>query len=298
LQYSVFAEEGRTSEHQFEFDGLERHYLLHLPPGNHPSKSLPLVFAFHGGGGTAEKLSSNLGFNALADEFRFAVVYPQGIGKSWNDGRKSDKIESQRDNVNDVGFVSALLDHLLKKYPINPKRVYATGPSNGGIFSMTLGVELSDRFAAIAPVIGGMALPISETFKSKKPISVLMINGTEDPLIPYEGGDVKVFGAGGRGKILKTTDTTKLWIDHNRCSAEAKFDELKDTSPKDGTRVERFVYGEGKEGTEVILYKIIGGGHAWPGGVQYLSPQIIGRVCLDIRATDIIWEFFSRHQRE
>jgi polyhydroxybutyrate depolymerase len=292
------AEEGKTSEHDFEFEGLKRHYLLHLPPGKHMPQSLPLVFIFHGGAGTAENVSSRLGFNPLADQFQFAVVYPQGIGNSWNDGRNSNKIESQRENVNDVGFISALLDSLLKNHPIDPKRVFATGPSNGGIFSMTLGIALSDRFAAIAPVIGGMALPISEKFQPKKPLSILMMNGTEDPLVPYEGGDIKVFGVNGHGKILKTTDTIQLWIAHNRCSAKPIFEELKDVDLKDGTRVERYVYRSGKNGTEVIHYKMIGGGHAWPGGSQYLSPKIIGRVCLDIQATDIIWEFFSRHQRE
>ena len=128
-------------------------------------------------------------------------------------------------------------------------------------------------------------------------MSVLMINGTGDPLIPFEGGDVRLLGIGGRGQVLKTTETVQRWVQHNGCKTEPQVEELPDADPNDGTRVQRIVYGNGREGAEVILYKIAEGGHTWPGGIQYLSPKLVGRVCRDIKATEIIWEFFSRHQR-
>lgn len=280
------------------FQGIERTYLLHVPPSYSGKDPAPLVIFFHGGGGTAASSEKFAGFGPLSDREGFLVVYPDGVGRSWNDGREAKKIPSQKENVDDIGFVSALLDKLLADYRIDPARVYATGPSNGGIFSHRIGAELSERVAAIAPVIGGMAPAVAKNFHPRKPVPVLMINGTADPLVPFGGGEIRLFGTGGRGEIIPTDEAVKKWVAHNGCRAEPVVEDMPDVDPGDGTRIRKAVYPGGRQGSEVILYTIGGGGHTWSGGNQYLPKAMIGRLSHDMDATKIIWEFFSKHRRD
>jgi polyhydroxybutyrate depolymerase len=284
-----------TLEKTIQVGDSEREYLLHVPDNLPRNKPVPLLFVLHGGGQKAE-IAQRMGFTEVANREDFIVVYPNAVRKNWNDGRNEPGIWSQRNNVDDVGFVSALIREVGRDHPIDPKRVYATGPSNGGIFSNRLGAEMSEQFAAIAPVIGGLAAPLAEKFNPAQPVSVLMINGTEDPLVPYKGGRVTFMGRG-RGSIIPTSETIRKWVARDHCNPVPKSRDLPDKDPKDQTRTKIDVYSGGKNGTEVILYTIEGGGHTWPGGVQYLPEMMIGRVCRDFKATDTIWEFFKSHPK-
>jgi polyhydroxybutyrate depolymerase len=280
------------------FQGIERSYLLHVPASYSGKNPVPLVIFFHGGGGTGASSEKFAGFSSLSDREGFLVAYPDGVGKSWNDGRAGEKIKAQSENIDDIGFISALLDKLLADYRIDPARVYATGPSNGGIFSHRVGAELSERIAAIAPVIGGMAPGVAKKFNPRKPVPVLMINGTDDPLVPFGGGEIRLFGRGGRGEIIPTDKAVKKWVAHNGCRAEPVVGDMPDTDPGDGTRVRKAVHSGGRQNSEVILYTVEGGGHTWSGGNQYLPKAMIGRLSRDMDATKIIWDFFSKHRRE
>lgn len=275
-----------------QYGGLERTYSVHIPPslGN---KQIALVIALHGGGGSAEamrKLTQG-GFDILADKDGFIVVYPDGVENQWNDGREGDFSRAHRENIDDVGFISALIDRLAEEYNIDKKRVYATGISNGAFMSYRLACELSDKLAAIAPVAGEMPANLPSLCSPSRPISVLIINNTYDRLVPWNGGPI----AGGRGTGLSVAESVKFWVIHNNCSPSPTITELPDTDPQDGTRVQRAVYGQGKDGTEVVLYAIEGGGHTWPGGYQYLSEILIGKTSRDIDANEIIWNFFKNH---
>ncbi|MCP9915872.1 alpha/beta hydrolase family esterase [Cyanobium sp. ATX 6F1] len=148
---------------------LSRTYYLHRPPGLPKNKSAALVLVFHGGGGTALQIERHSGFSELADREGFLVAYPEGVGRSWNDGRDAAGIAAQRDRVDDLGFMAALVDDVARVHPLDPKRVYAAGISNGGIFSHALGARLSTRIAAIAPVAGGLAEPYSFSFQPEQP---------------------------------------------------------------------------------------------------------------------------------
>ena len=290
----------RADEHTVECSikvaGAERTYRLHVPPRYSREKAAPLVFAFHGGGQNARVAERFTHLSELSDREGFLVVYPDALFKNWNDGRNDPMLRSQREKVDDLGFIGALLDEISDQFNIDPKRIFATGPSNGGIFSNLVGARMSDRFAAIAPVIGGMAPSVAGSFDPKSPISVLMINGTEDPLVPFEGGKVTFMGRG-RGNIIPTADTVKNWVRHNGCQPAPQCFDLPDKDAGDETRTKVAVYSGGRKGTEVVVYTIEGGGHAWPGGRQYLPESMVGRVCKDFNATDVIWEFFSRHPR-
>ena len=284
----------RQAERSFNHDGLQRRYRLYSPSlkPNH-SGQRPLLFVLHGGGGTNRGMVrlTNGRFNQLADRDGFFVVYPQGIDKSWNDGR-TDKISgAHRKGIDDVGFFRALIEHLVQEYPIDSGRIFATGISNGGLMSFRLGCSLSDNIRAIAPVTAQIPSAIEPLCRSESGVSLAIINGTEDPLVPYNGGHITVFQKQ-RGRVLSTDETIRIWKDKNRCNTEAIVTELPDLAADD-TRVTKIEYTQCAAGSKVVLYRIDGGGHTWPDGRQYLPEGLIGRTSRDINACDEIWEFFK-----
>lgn len=289
----------RTS---FVHNGLKRTYITHLPESFNKSESIPLVIALHGRGGNGESmvLVTRKGFNRLSDRDRFIALYPDGIELNWNDGRMDEEANDRahRENIDDVGFISALIDTMISDHNIDPKRVYVTGISNGAIMAYRLACELTDKITAIAPVDGNMPVLLYPVCSPSRPISVLAINNTNDPLVPFNGGDI--YGSIRKinlGKVLSVNESVLFWVRRNECSPDPVVNEEPDTDPKDGTRVKRTCYSGGLEGTEVILYAVEGGGHTWPGGSQYLPVWIIGRTSRDIDASDVIWSFFKNHSR-
>jgi polyhydroxybutyrate depolymerase len=283
-----------TVRREMELHGQQRTYLLHVP-GNLPTdRPVPLVFVFHGGGGDGAGIERMTRFSDLADREGFIVVYPDGLWKNWNDGRAPNVSRAHRENVDDIGFVSALIDAVSMDYRIDPKRIFATGISNGGIFSHYLGANLSSRIAAIAPVSGGIAEPFSDRFKPENPVSVFIIQGTDDPLVPFHGGGIV---RGRRGRIIDTDEAVRLWTQRDGCKPEPRAGTLPDADRRDRCTVKWYSWSRGRENTEVKLFVIQGGGHTWPGGAQYLPALIVGRVCRDFNATEAIWEFFKNHPR-
>lgn len=278
-------------------DGKERVYFLHIPPAYNRSTVTPLIIALHGGGGTGRKMNINLTdglLNEEADNEGFIVVYPEGVGRRWNDGRNPDVWRSSRED--DVGFISVLIDHLSRIFNIDPNRVYAAGISNGGMMSFRLAIELSDKIAAIATVTACLPEELSGSSPSC-PVSVMIINGTDDPLMPFNGGKIKV-GLRSYGKVISTQDTVAFWVEHNKCIPAPETSLVEDTDPDDRTRVKVDMYQNGLHHTEVVLYTVQGGGHTWPGGKQYLRERFIGRTCRDIDASKVIIEFFKEHAKK
>jgi polyhydroxybutyrate depolymerase len=282
----------RSEKSSISAGGRERTYRLYVPPALPRDVPSALVFVFHGGygeGASAERLTS---FDDLADREAFVVAYPDGWGKHWNDGRGVEAFDSQRAKVDDVEFVARLIDAISAVHPIDPGRVFATGISNGAIFSHVLAVRLADRIAAVAPVAGGLAEPLRSAFRPSRPVSVLVINGTEDPLVPYSGGAVSRV----HGRVVGAEETARLWAQADGCRSDAARDAP--TATVGGCRTVRERWTGGPNETEVVLDTIEGGGHTWPGGPQYLPRLLIGRACPEPDATREIWEFFRAHPRE
>ena len=278
-----------------DHDGRERTYLLHVPDGLHEYEPAPLVFVFHGGGGTGSGMVSLTEFDILSDREQFVAVFPDGVGNSWNDGRQNLAAEAYLLNVDDVGFVDAMIETISLEFPVDRKRIYATGISNGAIFSHFLAAQRASTFAAIAPVVGGLAIPFNEQFNPDDAVSVLIIQGVEDPLVPYDGGQI---AGGNRGAIISTDDTVELWVQNDGCNNIPLMEELPNNDLNDGCVVTRYTWSDGQAGSEVVLLKIEGGGHTWPGGAQYLPESIIGRVCKDFEATEVTWSFFKEHPKQ
>jgi polyhydroxybutyrate depolymerase len=296
LQESQFQDSLRSGLHnEFIFhDGMERTYALYVPSSYDEKTSYPLLIILHGGGGTGEgmvKLTNN-GFNTLAEKEGFIIVYPDGIENHWNDGRGLTQYRVHRENIDDVGFISDLIDHLSNELNIDTARVFAAGISNGGMMAQRLACELTDRIAAVGVIASAMSENLHSFCKPSQPIPVLLISGIEDPLVPFEGGEVGLFGKK-YGAVLSVAKTKEFWIENSSCSPKPQTTYEPDVDLPDGTRVRKEVYGGCSEDAEVVLYIIEGGGHTWPGGLQYLPVRIIGRTSKDIDANMILWDFFK-----
>jgi polyhydroxybutyrate depolymerase len=299
ITFPAFA--GKDLRTSFMHDSLKRTFIIYIPSSYDKTVQLPLVIALHGRGanGASMIILTHKGFNKMADNDGFIMVYPDGIELNWNDGRMDEEANDRahRENIDDVGFLSALIDSMIKDYNIDPKRVYVTGISNGAIMSYRLACELSDKITAIAPVDGNIPNLLFPECSPSEPVSVLSINNTDDPLVPFEGGYIYGIRKINLGKVLSVNESIEFWVNRNKCSVTPVVTEEPDMDPKDGTRVTRKQYVNGIEGTEVILYAVDGGGHTWPGGFQYLPAGIIGKTCRDFDANEVIWSFFKNHTR-
>lgn len=294
---------GNDQKASFIHNGLKRTYNFYIPSSYNKSERIPLVIVLHGRGsnGWSMTVLTHKGFNKLADKDGFIVVYPDGIELNWNDGRMDEEANDRahRENIDDVGFISALIDTMIQDYNIDPGRVYVTGISNGAIMSYRLACELSDKITAIAPVDGNIPVMLYPECSPVNHVSVLAINNTDDPLVPFEGGNI--YGKFRRinlGKVLSVDESIALWVNLNGCSEIPVVTEVPDIDPGDGTRVTVKQYLNNNDGTEVILYIVEGGGHTWPSGLQYLPARIIGKTSRDIDANEVIWHFFKNHSRQ
>lgn len=275
-------------------DNRVRQYMIHLPPAFSASSKLPVIFAFHGGGGEYKKTIRYYNLNGLADRFGYIIVYPNAVNKAWSMKGVASRIRHTENQVDDVGFISALLDQLIVSYGVDSNRVFCTGISRGGIFSLFLAWQLSDRIKAIAPVCASIPVAIASNYQFSHPTPVLLINGTGDPLISYYGGPGKLNtrNAGSlEADMLPTEKLVNKILGLNNCSSAPIVSNLPDLDPGDGCTATELVYP--CQGGLVQFIKVINGGHCWPGGIQYLPKLIIGKVCRDFKAEEKIFAFFQ-----
>lgn len=232
------------------FGGLPRTYVLHVPPGL--SAPSGLVINLHGAGMTGAQQAALTNYNAVANQYGFVVAYPDGIDLSWADGRGASTPDRQ--GVDDVGFLAALIGRLSRDFTVPPRRVFVTGMSAGGFMAARLGCDRADLVAAVAPVAGtlGAGLPCSPS----RPVSMLVIHATGDTVVPYDGGPM--IGRGGPSEILGAPALAERFRQADGCPGP--FVELTAGGP-----VQRMAATGCAGGTEVALLRIDGGGHVWPG---------------------------------
>jgi polyhydroxybutyrate depolymerase len=281
----VSAASARDLPGTFRSGGMDRTYTLHVPPGD----PVGLVLSLHGGGGTGTGQRSLTDFDAVADANNLLVVYPDGYDKSWADGRGASPAD--RHHVDDVGFLVALAGKLQSDYNVAPGHVFATGMSNGGFMTNRLACDRADVFAAIAPVAGTLSATV--VCNPLRPVSVLAAHGTADPLVPFNGGDVR--GRGGVSHSISANAMVGKWRSADGCQGGPSEQVLPGLG--DGTAVHRFDSTACAAATEVLFYRIDNGGHTWPGGKQYLPQAVIGRTSRVLNASEVIAKFFLAHAR-
>lgn len=269
--------------------GFTRTYEVHLPPAYDGQTPLPLVLVLHGRLGDGRGMRRISHFDQAADRHGFLVVFPDGYQKSWADGGSPGPAE--RTGVDDVAFISALLDRLEKDFRIDLSRIYVTGLSNGGYMSGRLACDLAGRFAAAAPVAALVTEQVAAACRPSRPIPILYILGTDDPLVPYTGGATRPFA---RRTVLSATETLAMWRKLDACEPAPVADNLP-RAPGETTHTVRSIWTPCRASSEVVLLTVHGGGHAWPGGEQYLPESVIGHTTRDFDASELIWQFFSRH---
>ena len=262
----------------FNYDGLEREYLLHIP--NNIANNAPLVFVLHGYTGSAQGIMDYSGMNEVADENGFAVCYPQGTTDQFNNTFFNVGYQFQNNpTVDDVGFIVSLAEYLQGAYQLSTTNTFSTGMSNGGDMSYMLACEASSTFKAIAPVAGMIMEDIYESCNPETPVPIFETHGTEDDVTLYNGDP---FNDDGWGVYLDIPSTIDFFVNQNNLT-EMIFSELPDLNPNDGSTIESYIYNSPNSNNEVWLYKVIGGGHDWPGAWGNM----------DVNISEEIWRFFS-----
>ncbi|MBI1257079.1 MAG: prolyl oligopeptidase family serine peptidase [Chloroflexi bacterium] len=287
---AVYAQTDNPVEQTWLFDGRVRSYELHVPGGL--GKAAPLVIALHGRGDTGAGMEAQTHFDDVADREGFLVAYPDGLNNEWNFVRGIHGYDMPQD---DTAFLVALIDHISENHPVDKTRVYLAGFSNGGLMVQRAACENPAPFAAFASVsaalFGGITEVCPQTSDIRAPM--LLINGTADTNIPWDGTRVEQ-----NGQTIYITypvsDTLGFWSLFNNCPLDADTTDLPQKGDSPDTQVRLFVM-KCPADTTVLLYRIAGGGHNWPG--QKAGAPQMGSINRDIDASEEIWKFFAQHQR-
>jgi polyhydroxybutyrate depolymerase len=264
-------------------DDTERSYLIHLPTGYQPGRPVSVVLNFHGGAQDAAQQRELSRLDITADEHGFVVVYPQGTpdliggGRSWNAG--SCCARAQRIRASDVAFTSAVLDDLEQVVSVDPRRIFATGMSNGGMLAYRLACELSTRVAAVAVVAAALVL---SPCRPVRPVSVLHIHGTTDPIVPVQGG---VGSNPLLGSFPSVAASVAVFARADGCGAQP-------TRTQTVADARMTSYAGCRDGSAVETCLISGGGHTWPGGAPFPAG---GATSTRTSASELAWQFLSDH---
>ena len=272
----VITVEYGLQEFEVEFQGITRSFNIFVPDSYDPFDAVPLLFCLHAWSSSNEIIMTYTGFNDIASEENFIVVYPQGSyfngTTHWNVGGWT-----LGSSVDDVAFIDFLIDAISEDYLIDSERIYSTGMSNGGYMSFLLACQLSEKIAAIASVAGSMTPETFDVCDPQRAISILQIHGTNDVLVPYNGGD----------GTMAINDVIDYWRGHNSCDSSPTVIDIPDIFALDFSTVQEITYSCDNDDTNtnamVRHYRVDGGGHDWIGAWGNR----------DVNASELIWEFFS-----
>lgn len=302
---AIREERADDSSFVLEIGGLHRQYIVHVPSGFDREKPMPVVIMFHGGGGTARGTMRETGWADMADRAGFIAVFPEATrpdltqparfgvnGQAWNDG--SGSFHSGEKDIADVAFIEAMIDDLIARFAVDQARIYATGFSNGASMAFRIGVALSSRIAAVAPVAGTLWV---DPQNMERPVSLYYISGDADPLNPIEGGTPKMAtGAPIRAAISRVKPPAHTFVAD---WARALHCPVAPATAPAAKGVTTSVYAGGCDGGAEVRFSMIQGqGHIWPGGKNLLPERMVGGSTDHVTATKAIWEFFRGHARQ
>jgi polyhydroxybutyrate depolymerase len=270
----------------FEFQEVERSYLVHLPANYDTTKQYPIIFVLHGIFSSAEAIAGFSDFNRAADEKGFIVCYPQGYKRSWSIGINVGM--APRHGIDDLAFFDLLLDTLIRDYALDTSKIFLAGMSNGGFMNSNLANNAPDRFAGIALVCSNILSPIENYGTQDKPMKVLLIAGSKDRLVEYEGNKFHFIY-----RFSGYPNAISYWQERNHFPAFSDSTVI-DNVPDDKTSVIRYFHPNPPHNCLVEHYKIVGGGHAWPGREKDFKSNFLGHITREINAADVISDFFLR----
>ena len=286
---------GVHSKGSLEVGGLMRSYRTYVPKDL--SQGVPLVVVMHGSGEGAQDIRTGTGyaFERLADQHGFAVVYPKSYASDWNDCSRIGDKELAGVTADDAAYLAAMVDKLVGELNLDPARVFATGVSNGGSMAMRLALEQPSRYRAVAAVVANVPAP--QNFQSKPAVqatSVMIMNGTEDPLVPYVGGDISLLGLFYKGgPIISSRASAQYFADWARLPGAPQTREV---TAAEGVRVEQNRWSASGAKTEVELVTIHGGGHGLPQPFAR-RPRLLGPSPMEPDGSAMIWAFFERQTK-
>jgi polyhydroxybutyrate depolymerase len=283
---------GTLAHNMIAVKGMQRTFIVYTPKSLKPNA--PLLFVFHGSGGDAESMRDATGFefDMLADRDGFVVVYPDGYQATWNDCRKGSPQPARRMNIDDESFVEAMIAKEVADHAIDKKRVFSAGWSNGGQLGFRFALERANQFAAVAAISANLPRPENlACTPSGAAMPVMIINGTEDPINPFDGGNV-MLGFTSLGPVYSAQESAQYWAKLNGIDAKPVVKRLPHAVKSDSTYVDEMIWSApGKP--SVVLYAVHGGGHVIPQKKMQFWGSL-GRQTEDLDAPAAIWEFFSK----
>ena len=294
--YAGHADRSRYLRKTVRIGDIERSYGLYIPKDHTAAeRGRPLVIVLHGARGSGLLVSEYAGFNDFADSKKFFVLYPDAFGEFWNDGRVDLNSPAFKANIDDVRFISTLIDEMLSRYGLDRERVYAAGFSNGGMMAFRLAIAISGKLAAAASVAGALPKQLAQASPAAA-VPVLIINGTDDRTVPWRGGRLVSEGKN-HGEVLSVINTTVYWAVKNGCGTGASVRILQTAGKENGSLAFQVSYACNKPESEVVLVALQGGSHSWPGLMNLPAVgNSIGSTGI-FRATEFIVDFFARHRR-
>jgi polyhydroxybutyrate depolymerase len=264
-----------TYTKSIDVNGKVREYLIHIPNAYDGTQSVPIMLNFHGWSMSASDQMNLSDMRALSESEQFILAYPQGAlffgSTHWNVGSWT-----RGSTSNDIGFISDLIIEITANYNIDENRIYACGYSNGGFFSQELACQFSDKIAAIGTVASNMSERTRNTCNPTHPTAIITISGTTDTVVLYDGSEPE--------ETISHSETINYWIDFNNTDTSAVITNLPNSNTTDGSSVKLFQYFNGDNNVEIEHYKVINGGHGWPG--------VLGN--MDIDTNFLIWNFVSQ----
>jgi polyhydroxybutyrate depolymerase len=286
---------------KFQHDALavaqrQRTFSFYVPDS--VAKSPALIFALHGswGNGVRMRKLSHFQFDLLADREGFIVVYPDGYKGFWNDCRRSADYAANVENIDDPAFFRAMVAFFAERFHADATRIYALGVSNGGQMVYRLALEMPETFAALAAVAANLPVEaLLDCEQSRRPVSIAILNGTRDPINPYNGGLVKLFGNSSRGMVRSSAESAKYWADLAGAEQPAAVQRLPEADGDPHTWIDRQIW-QGRDEVEVRLYSLHGSGHVLPSRTSSVMEFVLGGAAGDVESAPELWDFFSAHR--
>jgi polyhydroxybutyrate depolymerase len=292
---NVVAQEHKGESRNIVVNGSQRNFVFFTP--GKVNSPMPLVIALHANGGTSKGFEKYTGFSDLAAKEKFMVMYPQGCHNTWNVSGMQ-PVGDIKNTCNDLSFIKELVLYAIKECNADKDNIFLFGYSRGGAMALHVSDTLAKMFRGMALVSSSITTKRAAYFGARIGLPVLLMNGTADPVIPYEGGNAQNTDLNKNYSYLHSDSLLQMFLKVNECNNEPIEAEIPDKDKEDGASALSFTWKSTINNTEIMLVKVNGGGQGIPGCGQYQAKRYIGSVCNDFNGSRMAWEFFKRNSKQ